>query len=153
MWEEAGGHVFTTDQGEVPRDDPDDPMRTAMRKMAGVMYELDRRLVVARLRRGRRLKAKRGGFAGGGSATGSPPNASNSSPTRPSGKSPAVYIGSIGAACRSERSLTSSMPSRSQPNAAALGIRPPSPESSGGHREQLLAERASAGADGTALVA
>ncbi len=30
------------------------------------MYELDRRLVVARLRRGRRLKAERGGFAGGG---------------------------------------------------------------------------------------
>jgi DNA invertase Pin-like site-specific DNA recombinase len=54
VWEEAGGQVFTTDQG------------TAMRKMAGVMYELDRRLVVARLRRGRRLKAERGGFAGGG---------------------------------------------------------------------------------------
>jgi len=66
VWEEAGGRVFTTDQGEVLRDDPDDPMRTAMRKMAGVMYELDRRLVVARLRRGRRLKAERGGFAGGG---------------------------------------------------------------------------------------
>jgi len=48
VWEEAGGRVFTTDQGEVLRDDPDDPMRTAMRKMAGVMYELDRRLVVAR---------------------------------------------------------------------------------------------------------
>ena len=58
--------MFTTDQGEVLRDDPDDPMRTAMRKMAGVMYELDRRLVVDRLRRGRRLKAERGGFAGGG---------------------------------------------------------------------------------------
>jgi DNA invertase Pin-like site-specific DNA recombinase len=66
IWEEAGGRVLTTDQGEVLRDDPDDPMRTAMRKMAGVMYELDRRLVVARLRRGRRLKAERGGFAGGG---------------------------------------------------------------------------------------
>ncbi|HEV2928352.1 MAG TPA: hypothetical protein VGW74_06645 [Propionibacteriaceae bacterium] len=50
--------MFTTDQGEVLRDDPDDPMRTAMRKMAGVMYELDRRLVVPRLRRGRRLKAE-----------------------------------------------------------------------------------------------
>jgi DNA invertase Pin-like site-specific DNA recombinase len=58
--------VFTIDHGEVQRDDPDDPMRTAMRKMARVMYELDRRLVVARLRRGRRLKAERGGFAGGG---------------------------------------------------------------------------------------
>jgi DNA invertase Pin-like site-specific DNA recombinase len=81
VWEEAGGRVFTTDQGEVLRDDPDDPMRTAMRKMAGVMYELDRRLVVARLRRGRRLKAERGGFAGGGSVTGSPPSASSSFPT------------------------------------------------------------------------
>jgi DNA invertase Pin-like site-specific DNA recombinase len=58
VWEEADGRVFTTDQGEVLRDDPDDPMRTAMRKMAGVMYELDRRLVVPRLRRGRRLKAE-----------------------------------------------------------------------------------------------
>ena len=66
VWEEVGGRFFTTDQGEILRDDPDDPMRTAMRKMAGVMYELDRRLVVARLRRGRRLKAERGGFAGGG---------------------------------------------------------------------------------------
>jgi DNA invertase Pin-like site-specific DNA recombinase len=58
VWEEADGRVFTTDQGEVLRDDPDDPMRTAMRRMAGVMYELDRRLVVPRLRRGRRLKAE-----------------------------------------------------------------------------------------------
>jgi DNA invertase Pin-like site-specific DNA recombinase len=65
VWE-AGGRMFTTDHGEVLQDDPDDPMRTGMRKMAGVMYELDRLFVVARLRRGRRLKAERGGFAGGG---------------------------------------------------------------------------------------
>ena len=65
VWE-AGGRVFTTDHGEVLQDNPDDPMRTGMRKMAGVMYELDRLFVVARLRRGRRLKADRGGFAGGG---------------------------------------------------------------------------------------
>jgi DNA invertase Pin-like site-specific DNA recombinase len=65
VWE-AGGRVFTTDHGEVLQDDPDDPMRTGMRKMAGVMYELDRLFVVARLRRGRRLKDERGGFAGGG---------------------------------------------------------------------------------------
>ena len=63
VWEEVGGRVLTTDQGEILRDDPNDPMRTAMRNMAGVMYELDRRLIVARLRRGRRLKAERGGFA------------------------------------------------------------------------------------------
>ena len=58
--------MVTVDQGEVLRDDPDEPMRTAIRMMAGVMYELDRRLVVARLRRSRRLKAERGEFAGGG---------------------------------------------------------------------------------------
>ena len=34
VWEEAGGRVFTTDQGEVQRDDPDDPMRTAMERYA-----------------------------------------------------------------------------------------------------------------------
>ena len=102
VWE-AGGRVFTTDQGEIQRSEAGSPA--------------------------------------GGSATGSPPNASNSFPTRPSGKSPAVSIGCIGAACRSERSPTSSMPSRSQPNAAALGTRPLSPESSGGPHEHLLADR------------
>ena len=126
-------------------------MRTAMRKMAGVMYELDRRLVVARLRRGRRLKAERGGFAGGGVRYGFTTERSSSSPTRPSGTSSTASAGCTGAAYPSARSPTSSTPSRSHPNAAGHGTRPPSPESSGGHREQLLADRASAGAD--ALVA
>lgn len=53
---------------EVPRDDPDDPMRTAMRKMAGVFGELERMLVAKRLRDGRKAKA-----AAGGHATGSTP--------------------------------------------------------------------------------
>jgi DNA invertase Pin-like site-specific DNA recombinase len=35
VWEEAGGRVFITDQGEIQRDDPDDPMRTAMRRWPG----------------------------------------------------------------------------------------------------------------------
>src|SRR5688572_22082195 len=35
IWKEDG-RVFTADQGEVVRDDPDDPYRTAMREMAGV---------------------------------------------------------------------------------------------------------------------
>ena len=30
-----GGSVFSVDLGEVARDDPDDPMRTAMRQMVG----------------------------------------------------------------------------------------------------------------------
>jgi DNA invertase Pin-like site-specific DNA recombinase len=142
IWEEVGGRVFTTDQGEVLRDDPDDPMRTAMRKMAGVMYELDRRLVVARLRRGRRLKAERGGFAGGGVRYGFTTERKQLVPDRPSGKSPATSADCTGAACRSERSPTSSMLSRSQPNAAAPGTRQLSPGSFGGQHEHLLAGRA-----------
>jgi DNA invertase Pin-like site-specific DNA recombinase len=37
----AGGHVFTADAGEVLRDDPDDPMRTARRQVQGVFGQLD----------------------------------------------------------------------------------------------------------------
>jgi hypothetical protein len=153
VWEEAGGRVVTSDQGEILRDDPDDPMRTAMRKMAGVMYELDRRLVVARLRRGRRLKAERGGLPAAGSATGSPPNASSSCPTRPSGTSPAASVGCIGTACQFATSPSSSTPTRSQPNAAAPGTRPPSPGSSGGPCKPLLADRDPNGADRPSAVA
>ena len=136
VWEEAGGQVFTTDHGEVQRDDPDDPMRTAMRKMAGVMYELDRRLVVARLRRGRRLKAERGGFAGGGVRYGFTTERKQLVPHKPSGRSPAASTGCTGADCQFARSPTSSTQIMSQPNAAAPGTRPPSPESSEGHHEQ-----------------
>jgi DNA invertase Pin-like site-specific DNA recombinase len=60
-----GGRVFTAESGEVLRDDPDDPMRTAMRQMAGVFFQLDRAMIVKRLRDGRRLKAERGGYAHG----------------------------------------------------------------------------------------
>jgi DNA invertase Pin-like site-specific DNA recombinase len=60
-----GGALFTADSSEVLRDDPDDPMRTAMRQMAGVFAELDRKLIAKRLRDGRRAKAERGGFAYG----------------------------------------------------------------------------------------
>jgi DNA invertase Pin-like site-specific DNA recombinase len=61
-----GGSVFTVDQGEVLRDDPDDPMRTALRQIQGVIAELDRRLIVKRLRNGRATKKANGGYAGGG---------------------------------------------------------------------------------------
>lgn len=60
-----GGQVFTLDGGEVQVDDPDDPMRTAMRQMAGVFAELDRKLVIKRLRNGRLTKAAKGGHAVG----------------------------------------------------------------------------------------
>jgi hypothetical protein len=32
---QAGGHVFTADAGEVLRDDPANPMRTALRQVVG----------------------------------------------------------------------------------------------------------------------
>jgi hypothetical protein len=46
--------------GEVHRDDPDDPMRTAIRQVMGVFAELDRKLVAKRLRDGRLAKAAAG---------------------------------------------------------------------------------------------
>jgi DNA invertase Pin-like site-specific DNA recombinase len=69
------GRVFTADIGEILPDDPDDPMRTAMRQMAGVFAQLDRALSVKRMRDGRLAKAAAGkhsvgvyrfGYAGAG---------------------------------------------------------------------------------------
>lgn len=57
--------VHSVDVGEVVRDDPDDPMRTAMRQMAGVFAQLDRGMVVKRMRDGRKAKAAHGGRAVG----------------------------------------------------------------------------------------
>ncbi len=67
IWK-LGGHAFiTTSPDEVPQDDPDDPMRTAMRQMAGVFAQLERAMVVKRMRNGRVTKADQGGYAGYGS--------------------------------------------------------------------------------------
>lgn len=60
-----GGKVFTVDGGEVAQDDPDDPMRKAMRQMAGVFAELDKNMIAKRLRNGRKTKALAGGYAYG----------------------------------------------------------------------------------------
>ena len=60
-----GGRVIACDQGEVAHDDPDDPMRTAMRQMMGVFAQLERGMIVARLRRGRQVKKELGGYAHG----------------------------------------------------------------------------------------
>jgi DNA invertase Pin-like site-specific DNA recombinase len=69
VWRD-GGRVFTTDTGEVLADDPDDPMRTAMRQVVGVFAELDRRMVVKRLRDGRAAKQAAGKKAVGAYAYG-----------------------------------------------------------------------------------
>lgn len=64
VWKNSG-RVFTADQGEILQDDPEDPMRTAMRQMMGVFSELEHSMIVARLRAGRREKAVQGGYAYG----------------------------------------------------------------------------------------
>lgn len=55
-----GAKVFAADTGEIHRDDPDDPMRTAIRQVMGVFAELDRKMVAKRLRDGRVAKAAAG---------------------------------------------------------------------------------------------
>ncbi len=64
VWE-SGGNVFESVHGEVLRDDPDDPMRTAMREMAAVFARLERGMITARMSRGKRSKAARSGYIGG----------------------------------------------------------------------------------------
>lgn len=60
-----GCEVVAADLGVVPRDDPDDPMRTAMRQIWGVFNQLDKALIVKRLRDGRLRKHQSGGHAWG----------------------------------------------------------------------------------------
>lgn len=66
VWK-AGGVVHTTTRGEVLADDPDDPMRTAIRQFMGIFAQLDRALIAKRMRNGRKAKAEAGGYAGYGS--------------------------------------------------------------------------------------
>ena len=66
----SGASAFTVDSGEVLRDDPDDPMRTAMRQMIGVFAELERSMIAKRMRDGRKMKAEKGGYAHGAPAFG-----------------------------------------------------------------------------------
>jgi DNA invertase Pin-like site-specific DNA recombinase len=62
----VGGRVFSLgDGGEVLEDDPDDPMRTAIRQMRGVFAQLERGLIRQRMAKGKREKAARGGYVGG----------------------------------------------------------------------------------------
>jgi DNA invertase Pin-like site-specific DNA recombinase len=65
IWRRADSGVFTATSGEVLRDDPDDPMRRALRQVVGVFADLERAMVVKRMRDGRKAKAARGGYAVG----------------------------------------------------------------------------------------
>jgi DNA invertase Pin-like site-specific DNA recombinase len=60
VWQRLDAYMFTAVAGEVLRDDPDDPMRTGMRKMVGVFHDLERGMIVKRLRDGRAAKAAKG---------------------------------------------------------------------------------------------
>lgn len=64
IWRD-GGRIFSAEAGEIEKDDPDDPYRTAMREMAGVFAGLERRVIVKRLRDGRKAKAAAGKHAVG----------------------------------------------------------------------------------------
>jgi len=64
VWTGTTAEVFTS-TGPVPRDDPDDPMRTAYREMTAVFSGLERRMIAKRLRDGRKAKAAKGGWAAG----------------------------------------------------------------------------------------
>jgi DNA invertase Pin-like site-specific DNA recombinase len=65
LWK-LGGHAFVvTSTEEIPQDDPDDPMRTAMRQMMGVFAQLERAMLNKRLRNGRAAKHGQGGYAYG----------------------------------------------------------------------------------------
>ena len=59
VWQ-LGGRVFAADQREILQDDPDYPIRTAIRQMQGVFAELDRRMLVKRMRDGIRAKRAQG---------------------------------------------------------------------------------------------
>ena len=67
VWDRGAVVYSIEDGGAVMEDDPDDPMRTAMRQMRGVFAELDRGMIVKRMKDGRKHKADRGGYAGYGS--------------------------------------------------------------------------------------
>lgn len=60
-----GGAVFTVEGGEVLEDDADDPMRTFVRQVMGAAAQLERGMIAARLRAGRRMKADQGRYAYG----------------------------------------------------------------------------------------
>jgi DNA invertase Pin-like site-specific DNA recombinase len=56
----TGATVFTASDGEVLQDDPDDPYRTFVRQVMGGAAQLERALVVKRMRAGREAKRAAG---------------------------------------------------------------------------------------------
>lgn len=66
VWSRPDTEVWEYSSGRpVLRDDPDDPMRTALRQMQGVFAQLDRAMTIKKLREARRNKTRRGMHANG----------------------------------------------------------------------------------------
>jgi len=65
-WAELGAPVISVLEGEAG----DNPSRVMVRQIMGAVAQYDRAMTVARLRWGRQMKARRGGFAGGQVALG-----------------------------------------------------------------------------------
>lgn len=65
IWSVGGVAISLGDGGVILEDDPDDPMRTAVRQMRGVFAQLERGLIRQRMRKGKREKAAQGGYTGG----------------------------------------------------------------------------------------
>lgn len=66
LWRNENARVYTSAPAqEVMRDDPDDPMRKAMREMVAVFAGLERGMLVKRLKDGRKAKATAGGHPTG----------------------------------------------------------------------------------------
>ena len=62
----SGAEILSTASGEQNlRDDPDDPSRKLIRRLLGAVSEWEREMLVLRMKRGRRRKHERGGYAYG----------------------------------------------------------------------------------------
>lgn len=64
----VGGVMFSAAAGEAHylEDDPSDPSRALIRQVLGAVAQYERSMIALRLMAGRRRKAERGGYAGGG---------------------------------------------------------------------------------------
>ncbi|MEU6206377.1 recombinase family protein [Micromonospora musae] len=70
VWK-LGGEVYSTSLSETNlRDDPEDPSRKLIRTIMGAVNTYERDMITLRMRRGRRMKATRGGYAFGSPAFG-----------------------------------------------------------------------------------
>jgi DNA invertase Pin-like site-specific DNA recombinase len=70
VWK-LGGEVYSTSISEANlRDDPEDPSRKLIRTIMGAVNAYERDMITLRMRRGRRMKATKGGFAYGSPAFG-----------------------------------------------------------------------------------